>query len=523
MYASVICQVPVKEVKKVLITPMTTGEQRYLANYGFTFSAEGMYTSNNSDVIYLHPSRLSSQYNYPPYLIALAYEVKYGKDIVFVTTRIKADLQFRTIRKEWEDSNNYYASRYRGINLSAERFDYKQMEKYVKKYNGEFGLTDDGYSIAFRNISCGNETEGIVKYKKITLFFKRDRTDTQRAIFEFSTWMYDTAWRCDLIGSLHPHLSSSGQMCWGNRNEDIDNYIRNNSIPFIVDLVKESLFSYSPDRPYISIKKLIVQIELMNRIWKGQKKADSSALFRSGLDTIPKCPHCYQFFFDNQCVNANCEANPNAEIACPSCSSRTEVGLYNPTTSSYDWICCNENCNENPNYAMNLAIKIDALAALLPETFDATSCRICNRTLLRFGSTGYCEQHHTVGTILTWNAAQTIHGIAIPNLLFAEILARGHYTPENNYIHANLIPVRPDLVVNCPTCGAVMDKTEDDRYTCMVDGCSDRDYYIIYQDEIQCRDDGDCPNCGRELEYERLNDSYFCLHCEDSYSPYEIQ
>ena len=101
----------------------------------------------------------------------------------------------------------------------------------------------------FKNVKCGNETEGYIQYKSIEVFLS-DSYFPSRTIFTFNKFFYDTAWSIGKMGSLHPHISDEGCFCFGNRKGDYTLYTEGRSYPKKIRELMDQISS-DPDKKII--------------------------------------------------------------------------------------------------------------------------------------------------------------------------------------------------------------------------------------------------------------------------------
>jgi hypothetical protein len=167
--------------------------------------------------------------------------------------------------------------------------------------------TDQNIIMNFKQIKVGNDVEGYVSYKNIEITFDL-RFKLLRTRFYFNKFMYDTGWEMDL--SMHPHIGS--YVCYGNRADDFNAYLAHHNFPFLLDLIKETVNSYYPERPFIDIRKLGSRIKAVEKALIGSKLGDcendekkSKEIFQFVRGKLTMCG-CGSYQYLGHCTNPNC-------------------------------------------------------------------------------------------------------------------------------------------------------------------------------------------------------------------------
>ena len=202
-----------------------------------------------------------------------------------------------------------------------EPIDFRELEKYCRKYKIKFSLNEDKtFDFEFRSVKIGNETEGHVNYKIIILTFD-EQFNIIRQRYYFKSWYYDTKW--NLKWAMHPHVG--GYICYGNRAEDMDFYIAQHQYAFIVDLIKETVHSYYPEKPFISIQGLSTRLLRMeNALPKAKAALEKFNSSPSMEEIIPfiagnsqVCSVCGYYIYENHCTNPNCTSHTTTATTAP--------------------------------------------------------------------------------------------------------------------------------------------------------------------------------------------------------------
>jgi hypothetical protein len=200
--------------------------------------------------------------------------------------------------------------------------DYRSLFLYAKKMKIKLEKTDQNIIMNFKQIKVGNDVEGYVSYKNIEITFDL-RFKLLRTRFYFNKFMFDTKWGIDL--PMHPHISS--YVCYGNRADDFNAYLAHHNFPFLLDLIKETVNSYYPERPFIYIKKLGSRIKAVEKALIGSKLGDcendekkSKEIFEFIQGKLTMCG-CGSYQYLGHCTNPNCvhsseyqEAHPPVQV-----------------------------------------------------------------------------------------------------------------------------------------------------------------------------------------------------------------
>jgi len=357
-------------------------------------------------------------------------------------------------------------------------FDINALIKAGKKYKIEVARAGEDISFIVRNVRCGNEIEGYLQYKAIQMFMTEKYT-FRHTIYYFNKFMYDTRWGISRVGSLHPHIGSGGSICWGNRVSDVQLYIESRSYAFLLEVLKESLFSYNPGdgddgAPFRPVKEISEVIRLLNKLIdiklskdgnSSSKEINSSRYF---AETIGNsfCPHCdYITNEEGRCVNLRCKGCEKANIKCSKCQQDCVIGDYDEDARMFEWICNNEQCMASPKY---------------PYRVTAPYCRHCGRPSLT--RSGYpCVDKSCRGyTLSQWRtyeqfycAFDLINSPWISPEEAAKKWEAGKIEQDKKLkallIKSAAIELIPGV---CPSCGnKELSKTSDNDLYCTARGC----------------------------------------------------
>lgn len=254
--------------------------------------------------------------------------------------------------------------KYDAINiiLQLENID-KVMAKICKKLKIKYEWQDNLHHLTFKNVEVGNQVEGYIKYKSITVFVN-DQFEVKDIVYEFNGFVYRATWALGIIGNLHPHIDGR-DICYGNRSDDHRTYVRMGAMDFSTLLLKESIHCYNPNSPYIKVTDVRTKIDVLEKIVKMSKIEKDGKLINYDTDPeeyskifyseLRKCPHCFHILqlepsdvnATLPCTNSLCEANPIAEISCPVCGIAMVRGLWNTSDRRYDYACQNDTCSNS--------------------------------------------------------------------------------------------------------------------------------------------------------------------------------
>lgn len=215
----------------------------------------------------------------------------------------------------------------------------ENLEKVCKKMKIGYRLMPTGlFELNFGKVTVGNETEGHIKYKNITIGFDFEWRQ-KYVVYQFSNWYYDSRW--GINWQLHPHVCDS-DMCFGNRLDDYNLYLQNNSWIFLIDLIKETVNAYNPGSPYVSVVKLSKALRVaqkaMQNVDMNKYKTDeeiSQRLITISRHSNNTCQTCGDFIYDGSCINDNCVRNRDAQIFCTICGSEMSWNIVTRVQQCY--------------------------------------------------------------------------------------------------------------------------------------------------------------------------------------------
>ncbi len=239
------------------------------------------------------------------------------------------------------------------------------LPKACRKLGIKYEYAGRKHSFGFKNVKSGNDIEGYIKYRGITIICDED-LKSKDVIYDFNNFSYRNSWQLSLIGNLHPHIATNANICFGNRGSDAQLYRTSGAYEFYALLLKESVGAYDPQNPYEKISSIIPKILALEKVAEINKVLDDAGdmitnathpkeYARLLLTKLKKCRCCNGFLVPNpehpdqesSCITDNCEANPNAEMQCPSCSVPMRRGVWNTQTARYAWECHNEECDSS--------------------------------------------------------------------------------------------------------------------------------------------------------------------------------
>jgi hypothetical protein len=71
---------------------------------------------------------------------------------------------------------------------------------------------------------------------------------------------------------FHPHISSTGDICWGDASSDASNYLVNNNFYELFTLLQALLITYEPSNPYMGLGTMNERIQPERLTWKDTRK-----------------------------------------------------------------------------------------------------------------------------------------------------------------------------------------------------------------------------------------------------------
>ena len=256
--------------------------------------------------------------------------------------------------------------KYNRINFTK-RADWAAFVKACKKYKLSPVETTGSIAFTFRNITTGNDIEGHIQYKAITFVWNKKTNSVVDVVYHFSKFALATSFGLRL--ALHPHISCDGEVCYGNRGEDMGIYKTANAYEYILDLLRDTVMSYNPESPYANVTKIAAYLRALNTVVPKDKNKlttmrssvdISQAWHNSIADSIRKCGFCAQYLDGGVCRNDNCIGNELAIINCPDCGQQLiwNMIIHRLTcpghficsvcgVTSIGSVCANPNCSTN--------------------------------------------------------------------------------------------------------------------------------------------------------------------------------
>ena len=213
--------------------------------------------------------------------------------------------------------------------LPIKRNDWVAFVKACKKLKLRPIETEESIAFTFTNIKTGNDIEGYVQYKGITFVWSKEKNTVVNVVYHFSKFTLATSFELRL--ALHPHISTDGEVCYGNRSEDMGIYKAANSYEYILDLLRDTVMSYNPESPYANITKIAIYLRALNavvpkdrnRLTKIRSDIEiSEAWYNSIASDIKQCRYCHQYLDGDACRTHNCIYNELAIINCADCGQQ---------------------------------------------------------------------------------------------------------------------------------------------------------------------------------------------------------
>ena len=273
--------------------------------------------------------------------------------------------------------------------FSPKVFNIKQINKVMAKHKGFAEMSNGDIKLTFNKIRSGNDVEGYVNYKFISVFLPINdigirNLNSNRIIYGFQKFSFDSNDRVHGIYTLHPHIANNGDFCWGNRSSDWELYSGTYNFPFMIDLLYESLNTFNPASPYLHVNTIINIIKTLTVVYKDYRKLNPAKtpneLANHIFSGVNVCRSCSTVLgTDGKCFRDGCRANENAIITCR-CGVTMERGEWEG--QQYNWICRNVTCLNS----------IDHVEPPTPPTLPTPAnpegllCRICHEPLVRYSN-----------------------------------------------------------------------------------------------------------------------------------------
>jgi len=224
--------------------------------------------------------------------------------------------------------NNYDEAIKRKMNRSELTiFSTKDIIKSVKKLKlkyelkKNFGGEKELLRIYFKNVKIGNEIEGYMRYKQIDLYLKPYSLTLVDSVFTFNHFKLTRSEYTPI--PFHPHINSS--FCFGNVSDEFNSYISNGFYDFALAIIKETVYHYDAENPYINISKLRRKIDFCEKMWR-ETESQRDNFQRIDLT----CPACGEMAIRNsngdiECLSQTCKMNPLYVDNCGLCGGARQV------------------------------------------------------------------------------------------------------------------------------------------------------------------------------------------------------
>lgn len=209
---------------------------------------------------------------------------------------------------------------------SLKFFDFKEFHKVARAQ--KVGVYKDGesYRMNFKNVSCGNETEGHINYKAVNLWVN-SKFQLTKCEFVFSKFVLNSEW---FSHTVHPHISGRSGICYGNRKSDFQLYRDHLAYEFYIDLISETVRSYNPDNPYVSLSEVRSQLAVYEEVLRGNKTLEEMPIAERSrriveMSTLDECSRCGNYMMAGRCNNLECVACPDHIEICSACNNPMEA------------------------------------------------------------------------------------------------------------------------------------------------------------------------------------------------------
>lgn len=406
MFASLVLNVPMKDILKETAnrTSYLSANQFHalysqlkIRQYNFTYPRlnAGIYALN--DKIIVAERNFDSPINFLPFnatAIACAYMLKkhnideildraYPMIAKQLSKHLKILYSIReysiSIDRAWEDFRDKMSTIILNLEPIDINYEFRILKGLKKKYGITAEMDSEFITFQFKNIEVGNDVEGRISYKRIDVKVKRENLSVESIEFEFPNgFIYNTGWDVNFF-YLHPHISTSGSICYGNQSTLLKNYISEQNLEMFIDLLVETISGYnagsSEAQPYTSVTNIRRTLSSIDELFKGIEdlsnrvnivKEIRKAIERgqrtirtlsTGVQSagVGRCVSCQGelelsgAFGGFICRNETCISSPrNQEIvACPECEwpmNRT----WDFQNLRYIYYCNQGDCIEGP-------------------------------------------------------------------------------------------------------------------------------------------------------------------------------
>lgn len=364
--AAYLLRIPMRRLQQLNIYPVSPREARTLGESYTGIDTEYLYEMTfypvDNKIFYFINTAISTdvealrQLN--TFILGASYLISSGRIYIvnIFTSNFHCYAGILDEIRRMRSNRDHYQNRMNELEQKISVFDlpdfnFKEISKIARKFKCKSSNEGSDLILKFNKVKCGNETEGYVAYKSITLYFKLGfMLQPYRYKMEFQNFIYDSSHPISGVRSLHPHLNDESHICYGNRDGDMVLYTRILNFPFIFEVWHTSLNSYDSENPYTNIKTILQKLKVLNIVYKDCEKMNPSStpqqLMEHMASSLDNCPQCHNIIATstNICTNLTCTRCADASIYCGDCGSLTERGEWSETRNRYHWYCRNENC-----------------------------------------------------------------------------------------------------------------------------------------------------------------------------------
>lgn len=308
----------------------------------------------SKDVIYI-PRQYSRDESLFPIALILMSDIaditKFENINSIYVDVLRVKNNYSNIISKHENLKRYYNDFYADMKKFMPFKIFNKQEWILACKKNKVRALENGIGIEIPNVKVGNEIEGYINYKKVVVKLKMN-LNPDLVEFHFSSFHLSSK-DIELLGdyALHPHIRDT--FCFGNRNDDYHLYTMGHNYSFLIDLLVESVKSYNPEGPYISISQIAYNIGVIKKKLNELKEAgidfnsDRATVLRSMWNNLPKCK-CGALLDGKNCTANRCKRNPNAIIGCDRCMSNLIfTGEYCEKMEQYIYKCSNTDCITN--------------------------------------------------------------------------------------------------------------------------------------------------------------------------------
>ena len=183
-------------------------------------------------------------------------------------------------------------------------FDFKEFHKVARRQKVAIFIDGSAYRMQFKNVRCGNDVEGHIQYKYVSLWVN-SRFNVVKSEFAFDKFYVNSNWTSVMV---HPHISGNS-VCYGNRKSDYELYSKHLAYEFFVDLINETVRSYNPDNPFDKVSSIRGKLSVWENALRGNKTMQEMPIAQRSKQLINHtslhtCRLCNSFLIpDQRCSN----------------------------------------------------------------------------------------------------------------------------------------------------------------------------------------------------------------------------